>query len=138
MYLFTYCHPLDFRFDIWAHSSWPAECRWVWCAAHTEEAEESEICISEDCDPADLRQENATQQQKQDQRRGANGGLARVWPSAAARLFLTARFLTQQTGVRRRTLTTDVVHTYTAILATQKFAVTHPGWGIERKRVSRR
>lgn len=36
--LYFVCHPQKFCFDIWAHSTWPAECRWVWCAAYTEEA----------------------------------------------------------------------------------------------------
>lgn len=137
--LYFVCHPQKFRFDIWAHSTWPAECRWVWCAAHTEEAGQLEIYLS--MDPADLHEENGTQdgqQRKQDQPWGLEGSLARVRPSAAARLVLAPRFLTQQAGVRRRTLTTDVVHTHAAVLATQKFVVTHPGCGIERKRVSRR
>lgn len=99
------------------------------------------MCLSKDCNPADLHEENGTQdeqQQKQDLRRGVEGSLARVRQSAAARLVLTTRFLTQQADVRRRTLTTDVVHTHTTVLATQKFIVAHPGCGIERKRVSRR
>lgn len=136
--LYFVCHPQEFRFDIWAHSTWPAECRWVWCAAHTEEAGQSEICLSEDCGPADLHEENRTQQQKQERPRGAEGSLARVRPSAAAWLVLAPRLLAQQAGVCWRTLTTDVVHTHAAVLATQKFVVAHSGCGIERKRVSRR
>ncbi len=137
--LYFVCYPQKFRFDIWAHSTWPAECRWVWCTAHTEESGRSEIYLSKD--PADLHEENRTQdgqQRKQDQPMGAEGSLARVRPSAAAQLVLAPRFLAQQAGVRWRTLTTDVVHTHAAVLTTQKFVVTHSGCGIERKRVSRR
>lgn len=97
--------------------------------------------LSKDCGPADLHEEFGThcgQQQKQYQRRCLEGGLARVRPSAAARVILAAAFLAQQAGVILWTATTDVVHARAAVLATQKLVVTHPGCSIERERVSRR
>lgn len=55
------------------------------------------------------------------------GGLARVGPTTAPQLRLTAGLLTQQARVGWGTLAPQVVQTHTTVLTAQELVVTHSG-----------